>query len=95
MRDGRRIYVLGDGRLINMVAAEGHPASVMDMSFANQALSVDYLVRHHATLEKAVFPVPAELDRQIAKMKLEALGVKIDRLTVEQEQYLSGWSEGT
>jgi adenosylhomocysteinase len=95
MRDGRRIYVLGEGRLINLTAAEGHPASVMDMSFANQALSVDYLVKNHAQLEKAVFPVPAELDRQIAKMKLEAMGVNIDRLTLEQEQYLSSWSEGT
>jgi adenosylhomocysteinase len=95
LRDGRRIYVLGEGRLINLAAAEGHPASVMDMSFANQALSVEYLVKNHASLEKRVYPVPDELDRSIARMKLDSMGVKIDRLTLEQEQYLNSWSEGT
>ncbi len=95
LRDGRRIYVLGEGRLINLAAAEGHPASVMDMSFANQALSVDYLVKNHASLEKKVYGVPEALDKQIAKMKLESMGVKIDRLTLEQEKYLASWSEGT
>lgn len=95
MRDGRKIYVLGDGRLINLSAAEGHPASVMDMSFANQALSVEYMVKNHKTLAKQVFPVPQELDKQVAKWKLESMGVMIDRLTPEQERYLSSWSEGT
>ena len=95
MRDGRKIYVLGEGRLINLAAAEGHPASVMDMSFANQALSAEYMVKNHAKLEKKVYSVPDELDKQVAKMKLEAMGVAIDRLTPEQEEYLAGWSEGT
>jgi adenosylhomocysteinase len=95
MRDGRRIYVLGEGRLINLAAAEGHPASVMDMSFANQALSAEYMVKNHAALEKKVYAVPEELDKQVAKMKLESMGVKIDRLTLEQEHYLASWSEGT
>ncbi len=95
MRDGRRLYVLGEGRLINLAAAEGHPASVMDMSFANQALAVEYLVENHAGLEKRVYPVPEELDRRVARMKLESMGVKIDRLTPEQERYLATWSEGT
>ena len=95
MRDGRRIYVLGEGRLINLAAAEGHPASVMDMSFANQALCAEFMVKNHATLEKRVYAVPEELDKQVAKMKLEAMGVRIDRLTPEQEAYLAGWSEGT
>ena len=95
MRDGRKIYVLGEGRLINLAAAEGHPASVMDMSFANQALSAEFMVKNHATLEKKVYGVPEELDKNVAKMKLEAMGVTIDRLTHEQEEYLAGWSEGT
>jgi len=95
LRDGRRIYVLGEGRLINLAAAEGHPASVMDMSFANQALASEYMVKNHATLEKKVYSVPEALDKQVAKMKLEAVGVKIDRLTVEQEHYLASWGEGT
>ena len=95
MRDGRRIYVLGEGRLINLAAAEGHPASVMDMSFANQALCAEYMVKNHGTLEKKVYSVPEELDKQVAKMKLESMGVKIDRLTLEQEHYLASWSEGT
>ena len=95
LRDGRRIYVLGEGRLINLAAAEGHPASVMDMSFANQALSAEYMVKNHSTLEKAVYSVPENLDKQVAKLKLEAMKVSIDRLTMEQEQYLASWSEGT
>jgi adenosylhomocysteinase len=95
LRDGRRVYVLGEGRLINLAAAEGHPASVMDMSFANQALASEYMVKNHATLEKKVYSVPEALDKQVAKMKLEAVGVKIDRLTVEQEHYLASWGEGT
>src|SRR6476661_10028705 len=95
LRDGRRIYVLGEGRLINLTAAEGHPASVMDMSFANQALAAEYMVKNHSTLEKQVYSVPEALDKQVAKMKLEAMGVKIDRLTMEQEHYLASWGEGT
>jgi adenosylhomocysteinase len=95
LRDGRRIYVLGEGRLINLAAAEGHPASVMDMSFANQAMSAEYMVKNHATLENRVYPVPEELDKQVARMKLESMAVKIDRLTLEQEHYLASWNEGT
>ncbi len=95
MRDGRRIYVLGEGRLINLAAADGHPASVMDMSFANQALAAEYMVKNHSTLERQVYCVPQALDKQVAKMKLESMGVKIDRLSMEQEHYLSSWSEGT
>jgi adenosylhomocysteinase len=95
LKDGRKIYLLGEGRLINLAAAEGHPASVMDMSFANQALSVEYLVKNHASLDKRVFPVPAELDKRVARLKLETMGIKIDRLTPEQEEYLASWSEGT
>jgi adenosylhomocysteinase len=95
MRDGRKVYVLGEGRLINLASAEGHPASVMDMSFANQALSVEYLLKNSATLEKKVYPVPENIDKQVAKMKLESMGIKIDRLTPAQEEYLASWSEGT
>ena len=95
LKDGRKIYLLGEGRLINLAAAEGHPASVMDMSFANQALSVEYLVKNHKSLEHKVFPVPEELDKRVAKLKLESMGMKIDRLTPEQEEYLASWSEGT
>jgi len=95
LRDGRKIYLLGDGRLINLAAAEGHPAAVMDMSFANQALSAEYLLKHFGELERQVYSVPEAIDRQIAKLKLESMGVQIDRLTPEQEQYLASWSEGT
>ena len=95
MKDGRRINLLGEGRLINLAAAEGHPASVMDMSFADQALACEYMVKNHASLEKKVYPVPADLDKRVAKLKLESLGIKIDRLTSEQEEYLASWSEGT
>jgi adenosylhomocysteinase len=95
LRDGRKIYLLGEGRLINLAAAEGHPASVMDMSFANQALSVEYLVKNYKNLEHKVFPVPEDLDKKVARLKLESMGMKIDRLTPEQEEYLASWSEGT
>src|SRR6266851_2325235 len=95
LKDGRRINLLGEGRLINLAAAEGHPASVMDMSFADQALSVEYMVKNHASLEKKVYTVPVDLDKRVAKLKLESLGIKIDRLTSEQEEYLASWSEGT
>src|ERR1051326_2953737 len=95
LKDGRKIYLLGEGRLINLAAAEGHPASVMDMSFANQALSVEYLVKNHKSLEKKVYPVPVDLDKKVARLKLESMGIKIDRLTPEQEEYLASWSEGT
>jgi len=95
LRNGRKVYVLGDGRLINLAAAEGHPASVMDMSFANQALSAEYMVKNHASLQPRVYPVPDDLDKNVARMKLESMGVAIDKLTPEQEQYLASWSEGT
>ena len=95
MKDGRRINLLGEGRLINLAAAEGHPASVMDMSFADQALSCEYMVKNHASLKKEVYTVPVELDKRVAKLKLESLGIKIDRLTSEQEEYLASWNEGT
>jgi len=94
-KDGRRIYLLGEGRLINLAAAEGHPASVMDMSFANQALSAEYMIRHSKELKNQVYAVPEHLDQQIAKLKLESMGVSIDKLTPEQEHYLASWNEGT
>jgi adenosylhomocysteinase len=93
--DGRRIIVLGEGRLINLAAAEGHPASVMDMSFANQALSVEYLVKHRGQLKPGVHTLPEEVDTEIAGLKLKALGVSIDSLTPEQVEYLSSWETGT
>ncbi|HAR36381.1 MAG TPA: adenosylhomocysteinase [Acidobacteria bacterium] len=92
---GRRLFVLAEGRLINLSAAEGHPAMVMDMSFANQALSVLYLKQHGPGLEKQVYPVPEAIDREIARLKLESMGIRIDRLTAEQKKYLKGWREGT
>ena len=95
LADGRRIHLLGEGRLINLAAAEGHPASVMDMSFANQALSAEYMVKHGNKLEKLVYPVPEEIDREIARLKLRAMGIEIDTLTEEQQRYLSSWEEGT
>ncbi len=95
LEDNRRINLLGEGRLINLAAAEGHPASVMDMSFANQALSVEYMVKNADKLEKKVYSVPDEIDRQIARLKLDAMGVQIDTLTPEQEKYLNSWEEGT
>ena len=93
--DGRHINILGEGRLINLAAAEGHPASVMDMSFANQALSLEYMVKHAAGLENKVYGVPSEIDREIARLKLEAMHVHIDVLTPEQVTYLNSWEEGT
>jgi adenosylhomocysteinase len=91
----RKIYVLSEGRLVNLAAAEGHPASVMDMSFANQALSCEWLVANAKALEKKVYPVPVEIDKEVARLKLESMGVQIDELTQEQSDYLSGWEEGT
>jgi len=93
--DGRKINVLGEGRLINLASAEGHPASVMDMSFANQALAAEYMVKNADKLEKKVYSVPAEIDAEIARLKLAAMGVKIDTLTEEQIRYLNSWEEGT
>jgi len=95
MRDGRRIYVLGEGRLINLAAAEGHPAMVMDMSFANQALAVLYLRGRARGLEKKVYPVPGEIDARIAALKLKSMGSSIDRLSPLQKRYLADWKEGT
>jgi adenosylhomocysteinase len=95
IKDGRTINLLGEGRLINLASAEGHPASVMDMSFSNQALSLEYLVKNAETLESKVYPVPENIDREIARIKLDAMGVKIDTLTKEQQTYLNSWEEGT
>jgi adenosylhomocysteinase len=95
MADGRRINILGEGRLINLASAEGHPASVMDMSFANQALAVEYMVKNADKLEKKVYSVPEEIDKEIARLKLDAMGVAIDVLTPEQSAYLNSWEEGT
>lgn len=95
LADGRTICLLGEGRLINLAAAEGHPASVMDMSFANQALSIEFLVKNAATLEKRVYSVPEEIDREVARLKLQAMGMSVDTLTPEQKRYLESWEEGT
>jgi adenosylhomocysteinase len=95
LRGGKKIYLLGEGRLINLAAAEGHPAVVMDMSFADQALSVEYMVKNSKKLDAKVYPVPADIDQKVAKLKLESLGVGIDTLTREQAKYLASWSEGT
>jgi adenosylhomocysteinase len=95
LKDGRKIYLLGEGRLINLASAEGHPASVMDMSFANQALSAEYVAKNHQQLENRVYVVPEELDASIARLKLQSLGVQIDTLTEEQHKYLSTWTMGT
>ena len=95
LADGRKIYLLGEGRLINLAAAEGHPAVVMDMSFADQSLSVEYLVKNAKSLQPKVYPVPAHIDQEVARLKLASMGVSIDKLTPEQEQYLASWSEGT
>ena len=95
LEDGRRLYLLGEGRLINLAAAEGHPAIVMDMSFANQALAAEYAVDHAAELERKVYPVPDEIDREIARLKLATMGITIDELTEEQANYLASWNEGT
>jgi len=95
LRSGKSVSILADGRLVNLAAAEGHPAAVMDMSFANQALSTAYLVTHHKALEKKVYPVPEAIDEEVASLKLASMGVRIDVLTPEQEKYLASWSEGT
>lgn len=95
MQDGRRICLLGDGRLVNLAAAEGHPAQVMDMSFANQALSAEYIKNYYMQLEQKVYPVPEAIDREIARLKLESMGIQADVLTKEQAEYLASWSEGT
>jgi adenosylhomocysteinase len=95
LRDRRAIHVLGEGRLINLAAAEGHPANVMDMSFANQALSAEYMVRNHGALSNTVHMVPEAIDREIARLKLASSGARIDRLTPEQRNYLVSWEMGT
>ena len=95
LKDGRKVFVLGEGRLINLAAAEGHPASVMDMSFANQALSLEYMTKNAAQLEKKVYSVPTEIDQEIARLKLAAMGVNIDKLTPQQVSYLASWEHGT
>ena len=95
LANGRRVNVLGEGRLINLAAAEGHPSSVMDMSFANQALCIEHMVKSKSGLERAVYPVPQKIDTAIAKEKLAAMGAKIDRLTKEQKAYLASWTMGT
>ncbi len=95
LRSGRRVSLLGEGRLVNLATAEGHPSSVMDMSFANQALSAEYIVKNHKMLEKKVYPVPAVIDKEIARLKLAGMGVAIDKLTKEQEKYLASWEMGT
>ena len=95
MKDGRRIFILAEGRLVNLGAAEGHPASVMDMSFANQALSAEYVYKNSKSLEKKVYSVPAEIDKKIAELKLKSMGITIDKLTHEQEEYLNSWEMGT
>lgn len=93
--NGKRIYLLSQGRLVNLASAEGHPSGVMDMSFANQALCIEYIIKNKHALEKKVYSVPEEIDREVARLKLKSMGIKIDTLTPEQERYLSGWEEGT
>ena len=95
LADGRRLYLVAEGRLVNLAAAEGHPALVMDMSFANQALSAEYVVQNAASLERKVYVVPKEIDDEIARLKLATMGVDIDALTAEQAKYLDSWDEGT
>ncbi|MFA5629678.1 MAG: adenosylhomocysteinase [Dehalococcoidales bacterium] len=95
LSDGRQIFLLGEGRLINLAAAEGHPSSVMDMSFANQALCLEYMVKHSTKLQPQVYVVPEDIDLEVARLKLESMGIKIDKLTAEQERYLNSWEEGT
>jgi adenosylhomocysteinase len=95
MADGRRVHLLAEGRLVNLGAAEGHPAAVMDMSFANQALSAEWVATNGATLEPSVYGVPADIDAEVARLKLRAMGVDIDELTPEQERYLHSWESGT
>lgn len=95
LKNGRRINLLGEGRLVNLATAEGHPSSVMDMSFANQALGAEYIVKNYKKLEKKVYPVPASIDREIARLKLAAMGITIDILTTKQKHYLASWEQGT
>jgi len=95
LSNGRHLYLLGEGRLINLAAAEGHPASVMDMSFANQALCLEYMAKNRGRLETRVYPVPEEIDKQVARLKLNSMGISIDSLTAEQKEYLTSWEEGT
>src|SRR5258708_7571550 len=95
LKDGRKVYLIAEGRLVNLATAEGHPASVMDMSFANQSLSAEYLVKNHKDMKPEVYVVPEHLDREIARLKLESMGHRLDKLTAEQEQYLASWQEGT
>src|SRR5205814_1726735 len=95
LEGGKRLYLVAEGRLVNLSAAEGHPASVMDMSFANQALSAEYVVMNAADLERRVYPVPTEIDSEIARLKLETMGVELDVLSEEQAKYLASWDEGT
>ena len=95
LQNGRRVYVLGEGRLINLASAEGHPAAVMDMSFANQALAAEYMVKQGRTLERKIYGVPREIDLEIARLKLASMGVEIDELTVAQRSYLASWTHGT
>jgi len=95
LKDGRKVYLLGEGRLVNLATAEGHPAAVMDMSFANQALSAEYLRQNYKQLKPQVYVVPENLDKEIARLKLDSMGHKLDKLTAEQEHYLASWQEGT
>jgi adenosylhomocysteinase len=95
LKNNRRLYLLGEGRLINLAAAEGHPSAVMDMSFANQALCAEYLVKNSRKFEKRVYGVPEEIDKEIARLKLRAMGIRIDTLTTEQKRYLRSWEMGT
>ena len=95
LRDGRKIYLLAEGRLVNLAAAEGHPSAVMDMSFANQALSVEHIVTNQNKLNAGVYPVPKEIDQEVGRLKLESLGIQIDTMTPEQLRYQESWEEGT
>ena len=95
LADGRKVYLLAEGRLVNLAAAEGHPAQVMDMSFANQAFAAEFVIANAASLERRVYDVPKEIDDEIARLKLATMGVAIDELTAEQTSYLASWDEGT
>ena len=95
MKNNRKLYLLAEGRLINLSAAEGHPSGVMDMSFANQALCTEYITKNHKKLEKNVYSVPDKIDKEIARLKLKSMGIRIDTLTAEQNKYLHSWEMGT
>ncbi len=95
LKNGKRVIILGEGRLVNLAAAEGHPSSVMDMSFANQALCSEWMVKNHAKLERRVYSVPEDIDKNISRLKLKSMGVKVDTLTAEQQKYLNSWEMGT